>query len=305
MREYRRSLWCLTLIGVAALSTSAALAQTDAAPPADPSRQQMRADIGNLKTQARSQIRALLTPDQQTEFDNMKVLTAAPGDHARRGGWGAKAKFHGRGGAGAADGQMGQRILDRLTQKLSLTDQQRASVQTIIDNTRSSAQQLREQAKASFEALLTPDQLAIKKQMHENRGQKGPKAGGRFHQPGGQVGGPLQLTADQKAHAKAIFLKLRADVQQLHADARPQIAALLTPDQQAIFAKLPFGTPRSGKPGMGPGHAGPMRENMILRRLTNRLNLSDTQAADVKTILDNLHTAIQQRIQPEHQPTGG
>ena len=138
----------------------------------------------------------------------------------------------------------------------------------------------------------------------------GPGGFGHGHRPvaGAGVGGPLQLTLEQKTQAHQIFSQARTDAQQLRADAHAQIRAVLTDAQQSEFdAQFPaLGGPAAGKmharharPGAGSaGEAG------LLDRLTARLNLTDAQRTSIQSILDNLHASVRARIE-QARPAAG
>jgi Spy/CpxP family protein refolding chaperone len=283
--------------------------------------QQVRTDIQALRADAKAQIRALLTEEQQAQFDALNIMNGPPdrpgcgqGPCGKAGGWARP------GGPGAMhSGERAAAILNHLTQKLSLTDAQQAQVQTILDNTRTAMQARHEQARTDFRAILTPEQTATLDQLKASG--ESPKAGrwaGHRKGAAGTGQGPLQLTDEQKTQAKAIFTQVRTDVQQLHADARQQIRAVLTDEQKTQFdAMHPAGGKGQAMGGGGPkegvhgawgggmhgprgGQGGPDSSRM-LDHLTTALNLTDAQRASVQTILDNLRTSIHDRIQQARQ----
>lgn len=292
-------------VAAVALLTSVAFAQTNTAgatgaPPsagAAPQCGQVRADIAKLRTDARAQIRDLLTPEQQAQFDALPVLQGPPGRHGMGKAFGQCAGGPKGGALGAARGEKTpSQFLDHLTQKLNLTDAQKASIQPILDQARTVKQARREQARTAFRALLTPEQAA---KLDALKAQPGP----------GQFGhrGELQLTDEQKAKADEIFAQLRTDMKQMRDNTRQQIRAQLTPDQQTQFDALHPGAGEAGRWGGKHGmHGGPALRNpgMVLDRLSSELSLTDAQRASVKTIMDNLHTAIRERIQ-EARPAAG
>jgi Spy/CpxP family protein refolding chaperone len=284
-------------------------------------RAQVRADIAKLRADARAHIRALLTPDQQTKFDALPALQGPPGPHGAGRGLGCGAggpRGMGKGLGPCAGGPRGigkgfgpcaggprsaaagakapHWFLDRLSEKLNLTDAQQASIAPILDQTRAARQVRREQAQTAFRALLTPEQAA---KLDALKSQPGPGPFGRC--------GELQLTDEQKAQAHEIFAQLRTDLQQMRADTHQQIRAQLTPEQQTEFDALRPAAGAAGrwggKHGMrgGPGFREP---GAMLDRLSSALSLTDAQREDVKAIVDNLHTAIRARIEQARAAAG-
>jgi Spy/CpxP family protein refolding chaperone len=144
---------------------------------AKPIFESQHADIKALHEQARTDIRNLLTADQQAIFDELP-----PPPHSPHG------PGHGpppQGGAfGQQDKPMGpppgmqhepfdpaearQRRLDHLTEVLSLTPDQVAQITVILDNLDAAIQARREQGKAEFRAILTPEQIAILDEIEAN-----------------------------------------------------------------------------------------------------------------------------------------
>lgn len=130
----------------------------------------------------------------------------------------------------------------------------------------------------------------------------------------------LGLSDDQKAQAQDIFDRMRTDLKALRDQAHTDIRNVLTVDQQAKLDEIiashqpPADGPRGGMPGgpppdgaIGIGHVGgfgppPMMpgdrqamQQAMLDRLAQDLGLSDDQKAAIKTIQDNLHTAVEAR----------
>lgn len=111
-------------------------------------------------------------------------------------------------GGGAACTQPKVSKIDRLSQKLNLTDQQKQQVQAILDKAKADAaaapdpQAKREIHKAAWQDIrtnvLTEPQREQLAQMHHGHGRMG-------------VLGQLNLTADQKAQVKTIFQQARTD----------------------------------------------------------------------------------------------
>jgi Spy/CpxP family protein refolding chaperone len=328
-RQYRRGhiygVVVLLFVGSAAWAQSnAAGAQaTDPKSSAETIFAQLHTDIQALRTEARSQIRALLTEQQQTTFDTLDILNEPAAGKTCAGPAGALGDPNGTAPAGFEN-----RRLDHLTQKLNLTDAQRASVQTIMENGQTARQKLEAQAHTDFRALLTPDQAALFDQNKGQAGMHGMGHRGKREQHGLMANqDALQLTADQQTQAQAIEQKLHADMQQLHQSTQQQIRAQLTADQQTLFDSLA----KEDKPGKGMplksagearrgddapvasadaqpalhrqghhpmgGRGGPHGDGVTVATLTAKLNLTDAQQAQIAPILDQLHASIETRIQ--------
>ena len=263
-----------------------------------------RADIKALRAAAWEQIRSLLTDEQKASLDAAELGQWQGGGHRGFRGCGGK--------AGPARAELReQHILNRLTQKLSLTDEQRTTVQGILDKTLAARQARFEAARAAFRAALTPEQVA---KLDEMKGQRGALGSGRWGHGHGQVAGaaatgPLQLTPEQKTQAHQVFGAARSDVQKVRADAREQIRAVLTDAQKTEFdAQFPAmsgsGAGKMHGPHAGWG-AGGTGDTKLLDRLTARLNLTDTQRNSVQSVLDNLHTSVQARLEQARAASGG
>ncbi len=268
----------------------------------------LHSEIQALRDAAHDQIRALLTPEQQTQFDTLRPADR-PGRMAglrpcgrtgsgERGGRGGPRM--GRGHLGGPAGPGDEMFLERMTARLSLTEEQRTAVGAILDSAKTAREAKITQAKADFRALLTPEQVTKLDDL-EAAGP-GPRPGfgrfgGRGHGTGPGAGGALQLTAEQRTQADGIFSKLHSDLRQMHADTRQQIEAQLTDSQKALLPPVRAGG-GPGRGGRGPagGRSGMPDTGMMLQHLTRALNLTEEQQASVKTILDNTHTAIQEKI---------
>ena len=256
----------------------------------DPQRANVRQDITQLRAGARAQIRAVLTPEQQAKFDALPVLQGMPGPHGMGRGRGPCAG----GPAGAEGANAPHWFLERLTKELNLTDAERASIQPILDQARSAKQTRRDQARTAFRALLTPEQTA---KLDELKAQPGFRKSAMRDE--------LQLTDEQKTQAHEIFAQLRTDMQQMRADAREQIRTQLTPEQQTQFDALRLGGKWGGKHGMGMAGGPAWRTpGVVLDRLSSELSLTDAQRASVKSILDDLHTTIRERIHEARAAAG-
>ena len=107
----------------------------------------------------------------------------------------------------------------------------------------------------------------------------------------------LGLTPEQVTQAQAIFSQVHGDMKAQFSQVREQIRSVLTPEQQATFDSLPHplfvgrmhGPGGPGGPGEGGGEA------QHLQRLSAELGLTPDQQTSIKTIWDNVRTAIQNR----------
>ena len=133
----------------------------------------------------------------------------------------------------------------------------------------------------------------------------------------------LNLSDDQKAQAQDIFDRMHTDLDALHDQAHTDIRNVLTADQQAKLDEIiashqppdgmpagqrPIGPPPDGAMGMMPpagfgfgpppmlGDPEQMQQTM-LDQLAQDLGLTDDQKAQIQTIQDNLHTAVDARRQ--------
>jgi Spy/CpxP family protein refolding chaperone len=132
----------------------------------------------------------------------------------------------------------GKSELEGLTAKLNLTADQQSKVADILkakhDKSvplRDQIEQVRKDAREQIAALLTPDQLAHFEPYKTAKRNE-------FK----DLTAKLSLTADQQPKVVDILKAkddksepLRKQIEQIHKDAREQIAALLTPDQLALF----------------------------------------------------------------------
>ncbi len=100
-------------------------------------------DIAALRADARERIRALLTDEQLALLDELRANRGRGARHHRFG-------HHG-----------GGRILARLTEALSLTEQQQTDIQLILDELAQAIRDRHAQAREEFRAILTEDQLAF------------------------------------------------------------------------------------------------------------------------------------------------
>lgn len=133
----------------------------------------------------------------------------------------------------------------------------------------------------------------------------------------------LSLTDDQKAQAQDIFNRMHTDLEALRDQAHSDIRNVLTADQQAKLDEIiashqppadgagrPFGPPPDGAvPAGGMGFGGPgfgpppmmgdpkAMHQAMLDNLAADLGLSDDQKAQIQTIQENLHAAVDARRQ--------
>lgn len=154
----------------------------------------MRNDIEPLREQAETDIRNVLTAEQQATWDEIKANRPGPfgggfgpppgpfGGHMGRGmGRGMGGPFGGASVGAAVDGEhpmmegecdpaaRREAMLDRLAEELGLTDDQKAQIATIQDNLHTAIEARRQQALDELKAILTADQLAILEEIEANR----------------------------------------------------------------------------------------------------------------------------------------
>ena len=214
--------------------------------------------------------------------------------------------------------------LHMMSQKLNLTDDQKAKIQPILqsefqqartirqnqsltpDQQKAQLEQLRQTTRDQTKQLLTPEQVA---QMG-----KGPEMGkGGPGGPRGPEGGPLawmsknlNLTDDQKAKIQPILQsefqqartihqnqsltpdQQKAQLQQLRQTTRDQVKQILTPEQVAKLGNGPFmgNRPEMSKDGPGGPEGGP------LAWMSKTLNLTDQQKAQLQPLFDNQHKQV-------------
>ncbi|HVP10832.1 MAG TPA: hypothetical protein VMV94_06535 [Phycisphaerae bacterium] len=218
--------------------------------------------------------------------------------------------------------------LDAFEQLSDLTDAQLAAIHSVKSILRLATKSLCDKAAADFRAILTPAQAAIiDQQPGQPRAPSTAQPGESNLVAGGTAGDPVQLTQEQQTQAAAIFAQLDADTQLLRLAAMQQILSLLTDAQKS---QLPAATatdnppsgaapaggvqPPPGGPGTDSGgapstaavapasgqpeqvQAGEDHESP-LAELTAQLNLSASQSDTMASILNNLQTMIQTRVQ--------
>lgn len=125
---------------------------------------QLKTDIDSLQAQAKEDILALLTDEQKTKLQELGLDTlrglGRPGMRGPGMGPGMRGGHHGSMGVGVSN-TGNQRYLDLLATKLTLTAEQKTSIQTILDNLQTAVKAAHDKADADFRALLTADQIAI------------------------------------------------------------------------------------------------------------------------------------------------
>lgn len=251
--------------------------------------------VGQIVSNAQTQLKAILTPEQLKQWEAMQPRPGGPG---------------GLGGPGGARG------FGMLPDSLNLTDDQKAKVQAITQDQMKQFQALGSDTSISQEdrmvkmramgqamqekikAVLTPEQQKQLADLQRTAG--GP---GGFGGPGGQRGfgmlpDSLNLTDDQKAKVQEITQAQMQQFQTLQNDTglsqqdrmtkmrsmgqamQEKIKAVLTPDQQKQLAAL---QPGPGGPG-GPGGRGQRGFGM----LPDSLNLTDDQKAKVQAITQEM-----------------
>lgn len=114
-------------------------------------------DITALRTQARTDILAVLTDEQKAKLNELMVglYVGLPLDSGAARGRGPG----GPGGFGFGFGRHGH-AFDRFAEALGLTDDQKAQIQAIREALTDAIRAVHEQARADFLALLTEEQLA-------------------------------------------------------------------------------------------------------------------------------------------------
>ncbi len=120
---------------------------------------------------------------------------------------------------------------------------------------------------------------------------------GEGHHPGdpNHRGGfdALNLTDEQETEANAIFTSEREDIEALHQDANEQIRALLTDEQLAQLDDLQPNSPNS--PNDIGFHHGRHHGPPPCPFLDDSHNLTNEQKTAIRTILDDLNTAVEAR----------
>lgn len=148
---------------------------------------------------------------------------------------------------------------DRFAEKLGLTDDQRASVEAIMESHRgrrnelsaldkeqrhAAKQLMKQDIRSDLSTVLTPEQLAKFDEMQANRAKRGGKQ---------RLAEKLELTDDQRASVEAIMESRRESLKDLrgldrqqahdarqliHQDIRSDLSAVLSPEQLAKFDEM-------------------------------------------------------------------
>lgn len=144
----------------------------------DGDRKAAKTQLKSLREAQKADMRAILTPEQQTQFDELKEK------HGKR-----------RGGKGKRDGKRGDR-LEKMTETLGLSDTQVTQMKAIHEKYRSQKEALREKnegndrsaikeemkaireaQRSEMKAVLTTEQLAKFEEMKAARKEKRGKRG--------------------------------------------------------------------------------------------------------------------------------
>jgi len=136
--------------------------------------QQLHDDIRTLRQNARDAILNVLTEEQRAQLRQIRENRPGLGHFVRQ-----FARHHGRGarnheddngiGASRTD-MMPFPLLNRLAQRLILTDDQRTQIERILTDLRAAVRARHQAARDAFRAILTPDQLAILDNMENETG---------------------------------------------------------------------------------------------------------------------------------------
>lgn len=263
--------------------------------------EQAHTDIDALHKSADDQIRALLTQEQLDKLDSR------PGPGGRRGGPPPFA----RGPGGPRHGPDVAEIVDRMATDLSLTDDQKAQVTTIMTDSKTAIEARHDQAKVDFRPILTAEQVTTLDGIEAIREGAGlgifgspPHDGfepGMRHVPPPErsLASDLTLTSDQSAQAKSIFEAAHIDVRAAHDATRQAIRDLLTDERKAILDAPPAERPPHQGHGFG-GHGfdHPRADNAVnahVGRLTELLGLTAEQQASVSALLSDVETSTKAR----------
>lgn len=108
------------------------------------------------------------------------VATLAVGEVALAGGKGDCSSQHGKGHWGESAGKHSEKRLDRLAEKLELSDEQKTQLEAIMESNRTERQQhaelQREAMKAQLGEVLTSEQLEeFDSMMEKKKGRRGDK----------------------------------------------------------------------------------------------------------------------------------
>lgn len=161
-------------------------------------------------------------------------------------------------------------FMQELSEKLNLTDAQKAAIEPIVANEAKETQAIRENSKKQIDAILTPEQQKEFAEIRsEVRQRMREHAGDRLK----MLAEKLNLTDAQTAAIKPIFATEANDIKAVWQDnslskeqkqgkmfdirksAKEKINAILTPEQQAKWAELKEeAAGQMHHKGMHPGH---------------------------------------------------
>jgi Spy/CpxP family protein refolding chaperone len=161
-------------------------------------------------------------------------------------------------------------LVQELSEKLNLTDTQKAAIEQIVANEANEIQKIRENSRKQINAVLTPEQ---QKEFAEIRSEAHHRMRGHAGDRLKMLAEKLNLTDAQTAAIKPIFAAEANDIKKVWQDnslskeqkqskiadirktSREKINAILTPEQQAKFAELKEPAERMvHRREIGPGH---------------------------------------------------
>ena len=294
--------------------------------------QQLLSGVEGLRSDAQTQIRALLTPEQQVRFDTPSVQHGPMAQSAQTNVPAATSATTATPGGTGSSGTMQSGSGDPPSpndpaQQTSLTDAQHHAIHEIMGSLHATDQALHDQARLAFRAILTPSQAAVLDQLRgQPAGSNAAPAGANQTGAAGSTNDPLQLTADQQSQAAAMLSQLQVDRQALQAAGRQQITALLADQQNAQGQAInstsqtaPGGTPTMGGTASIGGASGASGEHdrhgheqgfrddngMTLFDALTQLNLTAYQGSSIASILSNLHNAIEAQVQQTMTSSAG
>jgi Spy/CpxP family protein refolding chaperone len=160
-------------------------------------------------------------------------------------------------------------FVQKLSEKLNLTDAQKTAIELIVANEAKEIQEIRENNKKQIDAILTPEQQKEFAEIRsEARHRMREHAGDRLE----MLTKKLNLTDAQTAAIKPIFAAEANDIKAVRQDnslskeqkqgkmfdirkaANEKINTILTPEQQAKWAELKEHARWMHHKGMHPGH---------------------------------------------------
>ncbi|EXJ13444.1 Spy/CpxP family protein refolding chaperone [Imhoffiella purpurea] len=128
--------------------------------------------------------------------------------------------------------------IERMTDRLDLSDDQKAQIGKIMEDARKAREQQRLEMRKRIEAVLTDEQKAKRASMLEDRLER------RLE----RMADRLDLSEDQIAKMKALFEEQAKNPELTKADVREQISEILTDDQRAELRR-PHHRPGRGDRG--------------------------------------------------------